>query len=794
MRPIRQTIFLFVVLLFSACQPATALPGPTFVPSPISATATATATVAPSPSPTFTPDPSLPCGVMTEHVYLFLDCNDIRRIRARIDSGDERTMTAWRDMRAGADEYMRNIPKSYDPDDTTGKLWSGSHGNYHARDMALVYLVSGEKIYANGVIQLLDTVKRGTPTNAHMTRLAPAGDPGVGSGGLLTHYAFGELPLQSVLFSYLAVRDSGLLSPEQVAEYDEFFKHQAVIAEEVAAELGNNIPVESWLNRNTPMGANISAATLSIAFSDDPDMLALHDRVRQKMEWQLGNWFEPDGNWGEDADGYGYRILEGLTHYAEAARKLRGEDLYQLDFNGRNLHLLCEWHLKAVTPIGTTPAMNDTPHASSDPSVFQLCAYRTNDPALNFLYEKYMQGWDSAYSRGTKENTPFNILAWTGLTAQSVEPSFASISAPDVGATIFRDGWGSDNQYLLLQFTDSQVHAENAYGNILLFDHGPWIVGNGYHFSSESQAGQPTDQHSTLALDFRDQENIGGELLAFADLFQAGISSVTARSYDSMRHTRTVLWMKPFHHWLVVDDANVDGRGNHTLQLRWYVRGNGREISPGMWNFTRSGPGKLTIQVLTDLSTEFSAISRKYDWEEWINNANGLMANMIYSNKPVRIISSLNPDLADDPPSTVVRTDSDQGTEILVQRADMEWLWILPIQFADVGVVGESQIEGNSGCEIRGNGELQGYCLMLGKSLVMRGQPLVTADAPVYVEVDFMDGMIVVESDSNVLVTLYVPFDVKFILENGSQVQFESADSLITIQVSAGRHILNLQK
>lgn len=786
MRKLSLKIVCMGLMIISACQSAPVV-APTQTAT-VALTIPPTTTAMPSPVPTSTRDPNLPCGgIMPERVYLFLDCNDVRLIRAQIDLGNEPASTAWVLLKAKVDAYLQRFPVTYDPDDDTGKLWEGSHGNYHARDMALIYLVSGEEKYADGVIQLLDVVKRGTPYNDHMTPLASSEEPGVGSGGLLAHFAYGELPVQSVLFSYLAIRDEGFLTSEQIAEYDAFFKHQAVIAEEVAAELGNRIPLDSWVNRNTPMGANISAATLSIAFSDDPDMLALHERVRKKMEWQLGNWFETDGNWGEDVDGYGYRILEGLLHYAEAAQMIRGEDLYKLDFNGRNLHLFCEWFLKDVTPIGRTPALNDTPHSYGDPGVFKLCAFRTGDPALNFLFEKYMKVWISDY-------TPFNILTWSGLYSETAEPSFTSLSMPDVGITIFRDGWDRDSQYLLLQFTDSLVHAEKSFGNIYLFDHGSWMVGNGYHSPGESQAGQPTDQHSTLALNFRDQDNIGGELLAFADLSQTGISSISARSYDTMRHTRTVMWIKPWSHWLVVDDAKVDGGGKNQLQLRWYVRGARQEAGRGKWRFTRQGSGMLEIQVLTNLAVEYSNISREYDWEWDLDNAVGVLANLIYPGKPVRIVSSLNPDLNADPASTVMRLDSDQGAEIVVQREYTEWTWILPQQFTDIGVIGESQIEGKAGCQIVAARELQGYCLMLGTNLVMRGQSLVQADAPVYVEVDLAAGTIVILSESNAIISLYSPYEVNVVLQDGHPIALMKMGTTFTINVIAGRNEFTIQK
>ena len=61
-----------------------------------------------------TPDPQLPCGgVMPERVYLFLDCSDIRRIRAELASPSNDLEIAWRHLLQTVDDYREKFPTSY---------------------------------------------------------------------------------------------------------------------------------------------------------------------------------------------------------------------------------------------------------------------------------------------------------------------------------------------------------------------------------------------------------------------------------------------------------------------------------------------------------------------------------------------------------------------------------------------------------------------------------------------------------------------------------------------------------
>lgn len=733
-----------------------------------------------------TPDPNLPCGgVMPERVYLFLDCSDIRRIREELKTREVTFIAMWYADKQIVDRYRANFPTAYDQNNTANVLWWGS-GNFMAEDMALIYLVTGDHAYADDVRRLLDLIKNNTHYSSHLSGC------GKTSGGLFSNPGNGNMPFQSVLFAYLSIRDTDSFTDQERQEFDDFFIQQGFLAYEYSACRGGRIPLDSTLNRNVVHAAAIVAATMAVAFQDNPRAQALYQTVMPELDWQIANFWQPDGGWGEDTEGYGFERMEGLLILAEAIQKNMGIDMYKIDYGGKNLGTLCRHYLQIVTPEGMSPAMNDTPHYYMDPGILRLCANRTNDSQLAYAADYYDWGRSFAYGRRAMY-TVIGEIAWSGLPPKPQSPDFTSLALPNTGLAILRSGWEHTASYLLVQFTASKVHEEKSYGAIYLYDGGPWMVGNGYHGKEFfGQEGQSTWQHTTLAMDNISQAATGGTLQAFADLDQTGIISVKGTPYPNMIHTRSVLWIKPWHQWLVLDDARILDGKPHSLQLRWYVRGNVENNQDNVWQFSRESgsPKTLTISMYPQGQASYKKAERHYAWEEWVNDAVGVEMDTTTSGDLTRLVSSLNSAVS---VPIVERSDEKQGTLLQSTLESASWEWIIPYPKTQPASIGPYTVNGQAGCVRLANQSMQGYCLMQGTDLASATQTLVQSPAPLSLEANIENGSITIEVDSETTLAFYWPIPISQILDGSQSVSYQVNQGLIQVMLLSGRHVLTIK-
>jgi hypothetical protein len=723
--------------------------------------------------PMATIDLNLPCnGVNPDRIYLFLDCNDIRRIRADLYSGDVDFLQAWHSLVSIVDGYRANFPTSYDTD-AAQVLWWGS-SNYVARDMALIYLVTGEQAYAEAEVRLLDLVISHSSNDQ-----------------LFIRPAHGEVVYQSVLFGYLVVRDLPAISEDTRAKSDRFFIRQGQLLEAASAADGQ-IPLDSWINRNVPMGENTSALTIALAFPEDPDAQRLYQQARARFDWQMANWIEQDGGWGENTNWYGHRVLEGILLAAETLRKTHGEDLYDTDFGGKSIHTMCTYFLKSMTPIGDPPQINDTGWNWFDPGVLLLCRQRTNDADLLFGAQL---SWYAYYHSGGSF-TDFDTVAWWDADMDNASPpSWTSVLLPTTGLGIFRSDWSREAEYGLLKYTSSAVHSHYSFGEFFLYDHGPWLLGAGYHLGADYELSVHTTSSSTLTLDDARQSRLGGDLVLFEPLARTGAMAVRSASYSILTHTRWILWMPDWHQWIVVDDATLSASpSGHRLQVRWFVRG--QELSHdnnGNWTFTRPDyPGYLTIQMPSILPATYTIIRRSLEgFSE--SDAGGVEIQVAPTGADTRLVSVLtySGDRTDGYP-LVSRTDQAGGLLVTTQPAadSPSWDWLLASSGGTGSSVAGYSLTGQAGCTWARAADLQGYCLYAGTAFASGGLSFATSDQPVSLEADFDQGLLMIDSPSVVHLVLYWPSLVGAINENDLPVSFTFDQGYLTMEVPAGHHSL----
>jgi hypothetical protein len=724
--------------------------------------------------------PYMPCGdPMDARTYLFLNCADLHRIHQELLINPD-TRQAWMNIQGRLSAFRADLPTAYSRDKSSGTLWWGN-GNYIFLNMGLTYLLTGDELMGKDIVRLLYLVRDHTP-----------------SGLTMTSESHGEVLVQSIIFGYSIARLQGLLSPEEIAEFDRFFMRQAELYEAVAIKRGNRIPLESWLNRNTAIGANLSAATIALAYLEDPGMLNLFARVRANIEWQIGHYWEEDGGWGENSDSYGYRVMEGLLLFAETLKKKTGENIYQVDFNGRTLGLICNYFLKVLTPEGDYTAPNDSAYNALDPGIMVLCGNRTDDPYLYFAYERYLRGIHSAFGRDSSaDEMLFEMVAWSGLAnSPTLEPPYTSISLPASGLNILRENWTDQSQFLAVQFTQSQVHHEAAFGNIFLYDNGPWIVGNGYFLPDWSeQTGFPTDQHSTLSINDQNQESPGGSSIAFADLLSTAMTGVTHFSYDNFNHERKVFWVKPWHLWIVVDEGDVD-EGVHAVQVRWYVRGEKLSSEGERWTFGRpENNEELHIFFLPKEIASYEEIARAYPAFQWIVDAVGVKMNIDNPNRPLRLVTSLFSTAPNQAQPLVTRQDQNGVTRITASFADETWAVFMPPRDTMQGLWDDYLFTGIAAGlhDQQSNATTLGYFLVNGTRLVVRDEVWLNAQSAISIEADFQSGSLAIDAPSGGDLSFYWPTQVSSMIENGQNLTFRYQDRLILLSLMPGTYRIMLK-
>jgi uncharacterized protein YraI len=655
-----------------------------------------------------------PCdGTTPERVYLFLDCDDIRRIRQEKRTNRD-AIYAMSVLSQGIETYRRAFPTHYYPEGS-GVLWWGG-GHYVARDLGLLYLITGTQSYATDIARLLEMVVRDTPSRN------PSGGP---ESGLFIHPKHGAAVIQSLVFAYLTIRDTDLLNDEQRQTYDQFFIGQAVLLEEYSPWPETTPPPE--INQNVYLSADLAEATLALAFPENPTAQMLYTSAYERLTRRLTFRFDSDGGWYEQTDNYAAGLLEGLLTYAETELK-RGNNLYEMDFGDHSIHTICEWFVKVMTPVGLLPAINDGVWGALEPGLLNLCAARTGDPALRYAYVRYVSGVQSSHFPEMRDLlSPFGTLAWADSTLVAAPPAWTSVLMPGTGLAILRSGWGAADQYLLLQFTDTTVHRHFSYGSIVLHDVVPLMIDNGYHLGINYERSISTADHSTLALNDANQTFTHSTATFFAALPRSAMVSVIAEPYPNFSHRRTVLWITPLHRWVVVDDADLAyGSGSDSLQLRWYVKTYDDEHQDGHWTFFDNQ--RLTLDLLPGLPAEYRARTRTYEY--W-NSSNASSAEMqvVPSEWPVRLVSVIASRRPAD--SRVTRTDSADGTLIQGENSDgLAWAWLLPSGFPGSAQVQEMGVTGQAGCVVKQDEALQSYCLMGGTALSDGQRVLVALELP----------------------------------------------------------------
>jgi hypothetical protein len=717
-------------------------------------------------------------------VYTFLDCKDLGRIRAEIQSGG--THSRWEKLKAAVDDFIQyHFPTEYNNTDKDITTWYPPLFAYAPRSIALVYLVTGESFYGQAVYNLLDLIVRNTPPR----------DPDLGpDSGLFAGYITASFSYPGVIFAYSAIRKSTLVTPNDQLRFDSFFLTQAQLLEETI-HINSTSLGAFWSVANPWMMSDLAVSIYALALYDDARFQQIYQRSRERIDDRLNQWFDNDGGWLEKADNYTTLVLQQLLLYQETLLKILGEDIFYKSYHGKSIAEICQWYPKILPPDGLAPGLNDGGWEWLP--FLQLCAFRSRDPALAFAVDRTFWGANNSFEERLSGSIDgyFHLVAWADSSLVASPPDWTSALLPDTGLAALRSDWSTDAQYLLFEFPQSFHHLHYNFGNIVLYDQGPWLLDNGYQSSNEHYRSIQSIDHSTTTVDNQNHIENHGEVEFYTALNQYAIVSAYAKTYPLMYQRRTVLWGKPWHQWLVIDELYPLDTLPHSYQQRWYVFADQVTGSGNHWAFSQDGK-QLFIDLVptpTGGPVQFSQISRTYSGN-WIGNALGVMMESSYFYQPAALITT--PQVGENQPgiSNVSRQDNGDLMVVTSQREYEIWAWLYSNKPLWVSDINPYALKGLAGCVLTRSENLDSYCMFDGEQLSYQGQLLANASTAVSVDVSFSLSTISLDAPDSCLVSVYWPGQVSAILdESGSSLPFTYASGMLSFTAQAGTHTLIIQ-
>jgi len=730
--------------------------------------------------PVVQPDKSLlqvasdaPCeDLQNQTMYLYMDCGDVRRIRAEILSGNSDALVTFLMLKDVIQSMPFDFPAGSSPtlDTFTPYLFTGH--DYPPRQIALLWLITGDDSFAKKVKSILEQAAQ-LPVSANSRD---------SSYGLIIPIEMGGEVYQSLLFAYATIRDTAYINAEERQRFDDFFLKHAQAMQRWAG----------WAEDepyNPGMRADATIVMIADYFSGDARSESIRAIGWNSLQDRLLAWFDLDSGYREYSDNYTPYVLESILLLAETEFRL-GNNLYDMDFNGRTIHAMCRWFLDELTPQGTLPAMNDGGWTSIDPGLLLQCGKRTEDPELIFGFKQLQLGQMRTFPAGTY----FHTLAWVDRSLVSQTPSFKSVVLPHGGLAILRSGWDLNDQYLLMEFTPSRHHQHFHSGSIVLYDKYPWLIDNGYPAASEEESarGSSSMDHSTITLDGVSQNRTGGEVTFFQDLGITGYFSVALETYPNLNLTRSVFWIKSLHQWLILDQA--DSTGPHELAAHWYVQGNPSRLSPLNWQFVQ-GNDTLRVQVLPSIPMQDQEISRNYLWGDSpaYGSSKGLAVSAIINTWPIQIATLMTT-------QSILTATSNKalGGQIITTVVDEDrknQVWMRHSSENETRLDDANFMNGQVGCTIWGSKKLVGYCLYDGTHLIADANSLVSATRQVSVDVDIAGQVIQVNGEAGVSIALYWPTPVQSLkTQAGTPVKFEWKDQVLIFVLTDGDQILFIDR
>ncbi len=258
------------------------------------------------------------------------------------------------------------------------------------------------------------------------------------SGGLPTMTDFFHLPVFSQ--AYLYIKNSPAVTPERRARIEQS------IAE--SADFILNFPEWGPMNRALLRAEGLLLAAQALPTHPNASTWRKLAGVLVSDSW--AHWEE------EDAQIYLPVWLYSLTRYADAVND-------RALFRQHTVRYYCDYFLHLLAPTGMVPDFGDGRWNNSWPSYlacFERGASEYRSPELKWAATRLFEAMMEEYGENIGARTALiltDAYRWADDSVQPAEPAARSEEVLDdvIGKKIvFRDGWGPDSTYLMLNYRD----------------------------------------------------------------------------------------------------------------------------------------------------------------------------------------------------------------------------------------------------------------------------------------------------------------------------------------------------
>jgi len=309
-----------------------------------------------------------------------------------------------------------------------------------------------------------------------------------------------------------------------------------------------------------------------------------------------------DGGQIERSPGHHIYGLSFLCKYANAVKHLTGENLFIKEYDGKSLESTLDWMAKIVTPLGETPAINDSKRPQMATYLFLL------DIINQFDKGKYLEA-----GKIDTSNLPLEHLV--SDTIKPKTPNFKSLLLPDTGWAVMRDSWDLDSKYLIFDYGEHGAwHGHYDKMNFVMYADGiGWVLDAGasphycVYIKEHNEWHKQTIAHNTVMIDNKSQDAVTGTLRKWDSCENFDLVSANHDGYEGINHTRTIYHPRG-EYFIINDYLKSSDSQNHDYSWLLHVYGKPGKVDKSLVTFTKDGKSLLVIPADSD---EISSVDLK---------------------------------------------------------------------------------------------------------------------------------------------------------------------------------------
>ena len=321
-----------------------------------------------------------------------------------------------------------------------------------------------------------------------------------------------------------------------------------------------------------------------------PEASRWRELVEERMYSVMADFMTDGGQIECDPDMHAF-TLRYIVRYARLAARHGDEEFLRRkwDENEVSIEGGLDWVARIATPLGETPAINDS----------RRRALADDDYFLDAINSYRRRDWLRA---GKIEAAGRQLLHPVDPAIEPRDPAYTSVLLPDTGFAVMRDGWDERDNYLLLDYgRHGGAHGHFDKLNIIMYAQGqPWVLdaGSSPHYSvyTEEHEGwhRQTIAHNTVLIDEQSQRPVDGELVAWHTQREFDIAAAEHTGYPDAIHRRTV-----FHprggYFLVLDEVENLSSEERRMECLFHVHGRRESGTAGRVVFWREGGYGLSL-------------------------------------------------------------------------------------------------------------------------------------------------------------------------------------------------------